>query len=62
MDSFVLQHVQDACHIMEYTLYVGTVCLDYLGISDLRYISILQYIDTVNKYGDTILYLENRDT
>jgi len=30
--------------------------------SDLRYISIPQYIDTVNKYRDTILHLEYRDT
>ena len=30
--------------------------------SDLQYILILQYIDTVNKYRDTILHLGNRDT
>ena len=33
-----------------------------IAISDLRYISILQYIDTVNKYRDTIMHLENCDT
>jgi len=30
--------------------------------SDLWYISILQYIDTVNKYRYAVLLLENRDT
>ena len=30
-------------------------------IRDLQYISIWQYIDTANKYYDTILYLENID-
>ena len=28
---------------------------------DLQYISMWQYIDTVNKYDNTILYLENID-
>jgi len=30
--------------------------------SDLQYILIRQYIDTVNEYHNTILYLENCDT
>ena len=30
-------------------------------IRDLQYISIRQYIDTANRYHDTILYLENID-
>ena len=34
----------------------------HVSSSDLRYISILQYIDTVNKNRDTILHLENHDT
>jgi len=43
-------------------MYAG--CLLYIDVScsDLRYISIPQYIDTVNKYRDTILHLEYRDT
>ena len=32
-----------------------------VGARDLQYISIRQYIDTANKYHDTILYLGNID-
>jgi len=32
------------------------------GTSDLQYVLIQQYIDTVNKYRDTILHLEYHDT
>jgi len=36
--------------------------LDEQAVSDFQYISLLQYIDTVNKYRNMTLHLENQNS